>query len=224
MPNAKRAQSMLSTTGLGKAPARGRATRPWQRGGKPVGVRQAALDRKAAELSLKYFRRGSALPRRTSHLASADASPRPFAVKADVMYERACLQILWDGNALSIFGGRGYTWPVSSGGVESDFLPPAMGSPKSVTSAPLANAPVVVGLALLKSASRPIDLLLFLDSRSRRLGAVHVRGFSEAAISDVARKAGVELSVYELPARFGRSGRSRQAAVTAMFPRSVLYR
>lgn len=193
-------------------------------GGKPVMVRQAALDKKAAARSAKIFRRGSAVPRRTDYLAATQASRDPFVARPEIVYQRACSSIRWDGNAL-IIGGRGGIWPVSSDGVESDFLPPAMGSRKNPATAPSPDAPVaapvVVAFALLKPASRPIGLLVLLDRSSRQLGAVGVRGFTESAIRDVARKAGVELSVYELPARFGHS---QESVAAAMFPRSVLYR
>lgn len=195
-------------------------------GDKPVSGRQDALDRKTAARSAKIFREGSALPRRISYLAPGKADPHRFSVRADIAYPRACSEIRWNGKALIIVDGRrrgrrrGHRRFVSSGGVESDFLPPGMGSGKGVTTAPPA-APVVAAIALLKPGPQPIEVLVLLDSRSRHLGTFDVRGFSESAITDVARKAGVELSVYKAPARFGRS---REALAAAMFPESVFHR
>lgn len=191
-------------------------------GDKPVSGRQVAIDRKAAARSAKIFQRGSAHPRRIDYLAPGKASPDRASARADIVYQRACSEIRWTAETLIIFDGRGrrHRRSVSAGGVESDFLPPAMGSGKGVPTAPPA-APVVAGIALLKPGPQPIELLVLLDSRSRHLGTFDVRGFTESAITDVARKAGVELSVYKLPARFGHS---REALAEAMFPESVFHR
>jgi hypothetical protein len=190
-------------------------------GDKPVSGRQVAIDRKAAARSAKIFRHGSAHPRRIDYLAPGKASPDRASARADIVYQRSCSEIRWTGEILIIFDGRGrHRRSVCAGGVESDFLPPAMGSGKGVPTAPTA-APVVAAIALLKPGPQPIDVLVLLDSRSRHLGTFDVRGFSETAITDVARKAGVELSVYKLPARFGHS---REALAEAMFPESVFHR
>jgi hypothetical protein len=186
-------------------------------------MRQNLLDSEAARISSKLFRRGSGVPKRTTHVFAGNTVGEPLAAHPKVLYQRASTEVLWTGDSIAITDRRGRvtTWRTTTTGVTSDFLPAALKSPRTVKAAPPTGDAAVAGVVVAQTKTRPIDMLVLVDRHSRRVGSVPVLGFDEKELARVAKRAGVEFSIFVLPPRFGHDNETLTAA---LFPKSVLFR
>ena len=185
-------------------------------------TRQNLFDSEAARVSSKVFRRGSGVPKRTTHVFASATVGEPLAARPKVLYQRASTEVLWTGDSIAITDRRGRVtkWRTTNTGLISDLLPRVLKSPRTVPIAPPTGDAVVAGIVLARSKTRPIDTLVLVDRRSRRVGSAPVLGFDEKDLAAVAKQAGVEFSIFVLPPRFGHDGETLTAA---LFPRSVLF-
>jgi hypothetical protein len=185
-------------------------------------ARQSFLDGESTRASARLFRRGSGNPHRVRHVFATEAATAKLAARPRIVYQAAASEILWTGRYLRITDARGRAgyWYTASGGVSTDFLPAVIKSRVTVRTAPPTGNAFVVALAVMRTKQLPVDTALLLDQHSRRVGMVPVRGFDEAQIAAVAKQAGLEYSLFELPSR---PGSSAEALIEALFPRSVWF-
>jgi hypothetical protein len=186
-------------------------------------ARQNLFDGEAARVSSKVFRRGSGVPKRTTHVFASDTVGEPLAARPKVLYQRASTEVLWTGDSIAITDRRGRVtrWRTTNTGPISDFLPGVLKSARTVPIAPPTGDAVVAGIVVARTKTLPIDMLVLVDRRSRRVGSALVLGFDEKDLARVAKRVGVEFSIFVLPSRFGHDGETLTAA---LFPRSVLFR
>lgn len=188
-----------------------------------IQARQSLLDGESSAASARLFRRGSGNPVRPVHVFAAERAGTPLAARPRALYLVAASEILWTGDRLKITDSRGGVtrWPTTSGGVETDFLPAVLKSRRTVRTAPYTGDATVAGFAVVRTRLLPVETVVLLDRHSRRVGMVPVLGYDEADLAAVAKLAGLEYSLFELPNRFGRTA---EVLTTALFPRSVYFR
>jgi hypothetical protein len=186
-------------------------------------ARQSVLDNESSAASARFFRRGSGNPVRPVHVFATERGTTPLAARPKTLYQLSVTEILWTGDRLKVTDARGVAtrWSVTSRGVETDFLPAVLKSGRTVRTAPPTGDAFVAGFAVLRTRLRPVEFVVLLDRHSRRVGMVPVLGYDEAELAAVAKQAGLEYSLFELP---NRPGRSAEALTHALFPRSVRFR
>jgi hypothetical protein len=186
-------------------------------------ARQSILDGESAAASARLFRRGSGNPVRPVHVFAAERVSGQLAARPRSLYQSSASEILWTGDQLKVTDARGGVtrWSTTSGGVETDFLPAVLKSRRTVRTAPPTGDALVAGLAVLRTRLLPVEIVVLQDRHSRRVGLVPVLGYDEADLAAVAKRAGIEYSLFELPNRFGRSA---EVLTAALFPMSVRFR